>query len=39
MPSLTEVENFINQNIHLPGIPSAAEVEKNGIDVANRPPY
>jgi hypothetical protein len=33
--SLTEVENFINQNSHLPGIPSAAEVEKKGIDVAN----
>jgi hypothetical protein len=35
LPSLTEVENFINQNNHLPGIPSAAEVEKRGIDVAN----
>jgi len=35
LPSLIEVENFINQNNHLPGIPSAAEVEKKGIDVAN----
>jgi hypothetical protein len=34
LPSLTEVENFIKQNNHLPGIPSAAEVEKKGIDVA-----
>ena len=35
LPSLIEVENFINQNSHLPGIPSAAEVEKKGIDVAS----
>jgi uncharacterized coiled-coil protein SlyX len=35
LPSLADVENFINQNSHLPGIPSAAEVEKKGIDVAN----
>jgi hypothetical protein len=35
LPSLTEVENFINQNSHLPGIPSAAEVEKKGIDVGS----
>ncbi|OQP56690.1 hypothetical protein A4R26_25700 [Niastella populi] len=35
LPSLTEVENFINQHSHLPGIPSAAEVEKKGIDVGN----
>ncbi|MBO9204517.1 MULTISPECIES: hypothetical protein [Niastella] len=35
LPSLTEVENFINQNNHLPGIPSAAEVAKKGIDVAD----
>jgi hypothetical protein len=35
LPSLTEVENFIKQNNHLPGIPSAAEVEKKGIDVAD----
>jgi hypothetical protein len=35
LPSLTEIESFINQNNHLPGIPSAAEVEKKGIDVAS----
>lgn len=34
LPSLTEVENFINGNNHLPGIPSAAEVKEKGIDVA-----
>jgi hypothetical protein len=35
LPSLSEVENFIKQNNHLPGIPSAAEVEKKGIDVGD----
>jgi hypothetical protein len=35
LPALSEVENFIKQNNHLPGIPSAAEVEKKGIDVGN----
>lgn len=35
LPSLTEVENYINQNSHLPGIPAAAEVEKKGLDVAS----
>ena len=32
--SLTEVENYINENGHLPEIPSAEEVEENGVDVA-----
>lgn len=32
--SLSELENFININKHLPGIPSAADVVKNGIDLA-----
>jgi hypothetical protein len=35
LPSLSEVESFIKQNNHLPGIPSAEEVEKKGIDVGN----
>jgi len=35
LPSLTEIESFIKQNNHLPGIPSAAEVEKTGVDVGN----
>lgn len=29
------VENYINQNSHLPGVPSAADVEKKGIDVGS----
>jgi hypothetical protein len=35
LPSLAEVENFINQNNHLPGVPSAAEVEKKGVNVGD----
>lgn len=31
--SLGELEQFINQNKHLPGIPPAAEIEKNGLEV------
>jgi hypothetical protein len=31
---LSKVENYIQQNRHLPGIPSAAEVVKEGIDLA-----
>ena len=30
---LSEVETFINREKHLPGVPSAAEVVKEGIDV------
>ncbi len=33
LPSLDEVENYVRSNQHLEGIPSAAEVEKDGIDV------
>ncbi len=32
---LTEVEKFIQKNKHLPNIPSAKEVEKNGIAVGD----
>jgi hypothetical protein len=32
---LSEVEQFINKNKHLPGIPSASEVEANGIDIGD----
>jgi hypothetical protein len=35
LPLLIEVEKFIQQNKHLPNIPSAAEVEKNGIEVGD----
>lgn len=33
LPSLPEVEMFIKNNQHLPDIPSAAEVDKNGLDL------
>lgn len=31
---LSEVEKYIQENKHLPGIPSAAEIEKDGLDLA-----
>ncbi len=33
LKSLSQVETFIRENKHLPEVPSAKEVEKNGIDV------
>ncbi|HTB99316.1 MAG TPA: Ig domain-containing protein [Ferruginibacter sp.] len=33
LSSLTDVENYIKQNKHLPDVPSANDVEKNGIDL------
>lgn len=33
LPTLTEVENYINENGHLKDIPSAKKVEENGIEV------
>jgi len=33
LPSLKDTEKHIKENNHLPGIPSAAEVKTNGIDV------
>ncbi|MEM6273522.1 MAG: hypothetical protein AAF998_29220, partial [Bacteroidota bacterium] len=30
---LADVESFIAEHGHLPGVPSAAEVEANGVDV------
>lgn len=33
LPSLETVHAFIKQNKHLPGLPSAAEVTKDGVDV------
>jgi hypothetical protein len=35
LPSLQEVEEYIKKHKHLPGIVSAAEVEKEGIDVGD----
>ncbi|MEO0556475.1 MAG: hypothetical protein AAF149_25055, partial [Bacteroidota bacterium] len=33
LKSLDEVETFINENNHLPGIPSAAEMQGQGMSV------
>jgi hypothetical protein len=33
--SLEQVEQFIQQNKHLPGVPSAKEIEKQGLDVGD----
>ncbi|SDN34840.1 hypothetical protein SAMN05421820_107147 [Pedobacter steynii] len=33
LPALSETEKFINENGHLPGVPTASEVKANGIDV------
>lgn len=33
LKSLNEVENYIKENKHLPEIPSAAEIEKNGLSI------
>jgi hypothetical protein len=33
LPNLDDVEKFIKKNNHLPGIPSAKEIETNGISV------
>jgi hypothetical protein len=32
---LSEVEQFINENHHLPEVPSAAQVEKTGLDIGD----
>lgn len=34
LKSLGEVESFVKENKHLPGIPSAAEMAKNGMSVS-----
>ena len=31
--SLKEVENYIDKNQHLPGLPSAKEVSENGVNI------
>lgn len=35
LKSLGELQQFIDKNKHLPGIPAAAEMEKNGIEVGD----
>lgn len=34
LPSLEEIKNYIDQNKHLPEVPSAKEMEANGIKVS-----
>jgi hypothetical protein len=31
--NLLQLDNYINTNKHLPNIPSAKDIEKNGLDV------
>jgi hypothetical protein len=33
LPSLTSIESYIKENKHLPEVPSAKEMEKNGVNV------
>jgi hypothetical protein len=33
LPSLTEIKAYTDKNHHLPGVPAAAEMEKNGINL------
>jgi len=35
LPTLKEVASFIQANKHLPGVPSAVEVEKEGLDLGD----
>ena len=35
LPSLGNVKKFIQENKHLPGIPAAVEIQKNGLDVGD----
>jgi hypothetical protein len=35
LPTLSEVENYIQDNKHLPNIPSAQEVKDNGISIGD----
>ena len=34
LKSLSEIENFVNEHHHLPGMPSAAEMDANGVSVS-----
>lgn len=35
LPSLQEVQHYIDQHQHLPGVPSAADVKRDGVDVGD----
>ncbi|SFN61727.1 hypothetical protein SAMN05421738_1171, partial [Algoriella xinjiangensis] len=32
-PKLEEIEKFVKENNHLPGVPSAKEIQENGLKV------
>lgn len=34
LKELSEVETYVNENKHLPGVPSAAEIEADGVSVS-----
>ncbi|MEE1063810.1 MAG: hypothetical protein UH071_09120 [Paludibacteraceae bacterium] len=34
LKSLSEVERYVNEHKHLPGIPSATEIEQNGVSLS-----
>ncbi len=34
LKSLSEVENYVKENKHLPGVPSASEIAENGMSVS-----
>jgi hypothetical protein len=34
LKDLSEVESYVNENKHLPGVPSAAEIEADGVSVS-----
>lgn len=34
LPSILEIEKYVDKNKHLPNIPSATEIEKSGINLA-----
>lgn len=35
LPTLTYIESFIKKNKHLPGVPTAEQIEKEGIDLGD----
>lgn len=35
LPALTDVETYIKENKHLPNVPSAMDIEKDGLDIAD----
>ena len=34
LPTLADVEDFVREEHHLPGVPSGVEIEESGMDVA-----